>query len=306
MRKKAAAKPIRSRFPSNAIDPLSASQTPFFYMKKKFSTSGLAIPNLTIGLVFLTAAINGLDLLNGQVPSFSITMLAEGAWKGLLLFPFRIAGDALSLVLLLYLFWMFGRQLEDEIGDVRYNLYLLTGFLSVIAGTFFYPLNAAHVYLSVFLAVAHLAPDMQILLLFIIPVRLRWAAIIAVIAVLWPSIQIFLATGSPLPMLGPVVGLANYAAFFLLPTLIRRQRPRPASVRHIQQTLARKATIHRCAVCGITEKENPAMDFRYCVECEDREYCAEHLATHTHVRNAAEHPSDQGSSPDHPDSHTGS
>lgn len=285
---------------------MPASQTPYTDMRKKFRMAGLAIPNLTMSLVLLTATINALDLLRGGVPAFTISMLAQGGWWNALLFPFRIAGDWLTLALLLYMFWMFGRQLEMEIGDVRYNLYLLTGFVSAFVGTYFYPLSAAHVYLSVFLAVAHLAPDMQILLMFIIPVRLRWAAVIAVVVVLWPSLQILLTTGSPLPLLGPLVGLANYAIFFLLPTLLRRQRPRPASVRHIQQALAQKATIHRCTVCGLTEKDDPAMDFRYCVDCDDHEYCSKHLADHQHISATAAPPSAPGSVPDHPDSNTGS
>jgi hypothetical protein len=44
--------------------------------------------------------------------------------------------------------------------------------------------------------------------------------------------------------------------------------------------------MHRCAVCGITEKDNPDMEFRYCVECDggDYEYCMEHLKNHKHIK----------------------
>jgi Zn-dependent protease len=43
------------------------------------------------------------------------------------------------------------------------------------------------------------------------------------------------------------------------------------------------ATFHRCAVCGVTEIEDPRMDFRVCDECANgEEYCREHLHGHRH------------------------
>jgi hypothetical protein len=45
--------------------------------------------------------------------------------------------------------------------------------------------------------------------------------------------------------------------------------------------------MHRCTVCGITEKDDPQMDFRYCSTCEgDYEYCIEHLKNHEHVKKS--------------------
>jgi len=44
-------------------------------------------------------------------------------------------------------------------------------------------------------------------------------------------------------------------------------------------------SIHRCSVCGITEKDNPDMEFRFCSKCNGNyEYCMDHLYTHTHVQ----------------------
>jgi len=41
---------------------------------------------------------------------------------------------------------------------------------------------------------------------------------------------------------------------------------------------------HTCAVCGLTEKDDPKMDFRVCLECSDgQEYCRKHLPDHEHV-----------------------
>ena len=41
---------------------------------------------------------------------------------------------------------------------------------------------------------------------------------------------------------------------------------------------------HRCATCGITEVEDPAMEFRVCPDCSaGQEYCRAHLDAHPHV-----------------------
>ena len=50
--------------------------------------------------------------------------------------------------------------------------------------------------------------------------------------------------------------------------------------------LPKKSSVHKCKVCGITEKEDPKLDFRYCSWCEgDIEYCMNHLETHTHIKS---------------------
>lgn len=262
-------------------------------MRRKFRPSALAIQNLTLVLVVMTGLVNGLDLaLHRGVPIFTLPMLLGPDWWGVFLFPFRVADGWISLAILLYMLWIFGTQLEAEIGDLRYNLYILSGFVSVLLGTFFFPLTAVHVHLSIFLAIAHLAPDMEILLFFILPIRLRWAAVAAVAFALWPSLQLVFTSGSILPLFGPLIGLGNYVFFFLLPTLIQKNRPRPASVRRFQRAVTSKPTIHKCAVCGITEKDDPAMDFRYCIDCQDQEYCSRHLNDHVHTEKNTSAPTD--------------
>lgn len=50
------------------------------------------------------------------------------------------------------------------------------------------------------------------------------------------------------------------------------------------KTSVRSGPIHRCAVCGRTELDNPELEFRFCSKCySNYEYCSEHLYTHRHV-----------------------
>jgi len=50
-------------------------------------------------------------------------------------------------------------------------------------------------------------------------------------------------------------------------------------------TFREKSYFHKCTVCGVTEKDNPDMEFRYCMTCEGHyEYCMEHLKNHEHIK----------------------
>ena len=47
--------------------------------------------------------------------------------------------------------------------------------------------------------------------------------------------------------------------------------------------------MHRCAVCGRTEVDNPNLEFRYCSKCEGNyEYCQDHIFTHIHVKGKSD------------------
>ena len=42
--------------------------------------------------------------------------------------------------------------------------------------------------------------------------------------------------------------------------------------------------LHKCTVCGRTDKDFPDLEFRYCSKCDGAyEYCSEHLYTHKHI-----------------------
>jgi hypothetical protein len=44
------------------------------------------------------------------------------------------------------------------------------------------------------------------------------------------------------------------------------------------------AYYHRCTICGITDRTDPKMEFRYCSKCAGSCcYCMEHLRAHEHV-----------------------
>ena len=60
--------------------------------------------------------------------------------------------------------------------------------------------------------------------------------------------------------------------------------PRPGVTRTVKE-MERKGYLHKCAVCGITDADDPDMEFRYCSKCNGYYcYCSDHINNHTHIQ----------------------
>lgn len=87
------------------------------------------------------------------------------------------SGSPISMVFWLYLYWMIGSSLEDYWGGFNFNVYYFSGVIFAIIGGFI--TGYATVYclnLSLFLAMAAVNPNMQLLLFFFLPVKMKWLA----------------------------------------------------------------------------------------------------------------------------------
>lgn len=219
--------------------------------------------------------------------------------------------NLLFLVIQVNLFFLFGRSLERAWGTFRFNMYFFTGYLlNIIAALILYlsPLHATvyysgfqYIYWSMFLAFAVLNPDMQFLIYFVIPIKVKWLAILDALYLLYRIMSNFIDgfrfIWAGYPQYGAVylsiaaaiiVALANFLIYFFATRNYKRVSPRDI---HRRQSFKRKMqqqpgmSRHRCAVCGRTELDAPNLDFRYCSKCEGNyEYCSEHLFTHQHVK----------------------
>jgi hypothetical protein len=190
----------------------------------------------------------------------------------------------------LYFYLMIGRSLENQWGTFKFNIYYLLGAIGIIVsciitggvGTSYY-LN-----LSLFLAFSYLYPNFEVRLFFFLPVKMKYLAILYAIIV---GID-FLGGGLNTKLL-IVFSLINFLIFFGK-DIIFRIRNRGNSVKRrndfrnkilYYKDFQEKKSFHKCSVCGITEKDNKFMDFRYCSECDgDHEYCMDHLHNHEHIK----------------------
>lgn len=212
------------------------------------------------------------------------------------------------------LFFLFGRSLEQAWGSFRFNMYLLSGYLlNILAALILYlsPLHGSiynsgmeYIYLAMFFAFAVINPNMELLLMLILPIKVKWLAIIDGVymgyVVLSNLKNGFLLLMDPRPMsyqygliyisvaVAILVSFANFLIFFLSTRNYQRISPKNIKrKREFRQKTARPAGKfrHQCAICGRTNEDSPDLEFRFCSKCEGNyEYCSEHLFTHEHVK----------------------
>ncbi len=258
------------------------------------------MPNLTMALIAVSAGVTGYTISVDPRMGIVGPQVFQGEWWHLLIFPFRIADGWISLALYLYAFWIFGSALEAELGDAKYTLYIVIGLACELVGVLLLgtafsgmptSVHAGYVFLSVFFAAAFLGPQIEILLFFFIPIKIKWLALITAGVMLLGAARKAVELETLWPFVGPLLGSANFLPFFGYP-LIRRLRgkegiaPRVKAIIPLRMDIALgRAPLHKCAVCGKTEEGNPYLDFRYCVECDDLEYCEEHLNQHEHKKS---------------------
>jgi hypothetical protein len=181
-----------------------------------------------------------------------------------------------------YLFYFMGNTLESNWGTFRYNLYLAVGYFATVAAAFLapeFPANNGFLYGTVFLAFAYLYPDFTFYIFFLLPVKVKWLALLAWIGYGWAFIE-----GPWSNRFSVLAAVLNFLLFFGVDIW---QRMRYAHRRHKHQfkTRAGKTKVtHECRVCGISSAMAPKTAFRYCSQCAGQQcYCPDHIRSHEHV-----------------------
>lgn len=150
----------------------------------------ICIPNLISILVGAQILVYAVELFVNQYISLSLSLsrsalLMGQIWRVItfVFVPFS-GGGPLSVILGIYFTWFIGSALEKEWGDFRFNLYLLLGMVGAVAACLL--TGYADTYclsLSLLLAFAMLYPEVQVLLFFVIPVRVKYFGLFA--AAMW-------------------------------------------------------------------------------------------------------------------------
>jgi len=204
------------------------------------------------------------------------------------LFLNSYGGNPIFVLIELYFIYMIGSNLENYWGSFKFTFYYLFSVLLTIAVSLMTGVSisgARYIHLSLFFAFAAIAPDMQLLLFFIIPVKIKY---LSWLAWAYTAFEFVMARDWPLRL----VILASLAAYFIFfgPRIVRTVKLNRASYgnrrdfnRKITKAKIIKASFHKCEVCGITEHDSPDMEFRYCSKCEGNyEYCSQHIRDHIH------------------------
>jgi hypothetical protein len=254
-----------------------------------------AVPNVTLGLIILQAGAYVLTLPNpdalANVSLIPNRVLEGEVWRLVTFLVVPPTTYPIFAFFFWYLFYLMGTALENTWGAFRYNVYLLAGCLATVAASFLTPdVPASNAFLegSVFLAFAHLYPNFELYLFFLLRVKIKWLALIAWIGYFWVMVfgrfWGFGAGPTWSNRLMATASVLNFLLFFSTDIALRIKSGHWRMKQQARRIAERGKPRHVCAVCGITNLTHPHVDFRYCSKCEGaRAYCPEHLHDHEHV-----------------------
>ncbi len=152
-----------------------------YRLERKFGK--FAIQNLMLYIVIGMGVLFAFDFLfptlglqNYFVFSKAHIMRGE-IWRIISFIILPELGNIFVALISMYLYWMCGKQLEQNWGAFKFNIFYLTGFIgSVISGFITGYATNMYLNLSLFLAFALLFPDLKFLLFFIIPIKAKYIA----------------------------------------------------------------------------------------------------------------------------------
>ena len=272
---------------------------------------GFGIPNL---MLYIAVGQIIVWVLGSLFPSvfYLLTLYAPLVLRGQIwrLVTFVLipnSDNPFYLLLGCYFYFWIGQMLEREWGTAKFNLFYLCGVaLTAVYGmaaglltNYGYVLSFASIYyvnLSIFLIIATYYGEMQVLLFFVVPVKMKWMAIVDVVLVLLDAVPWF-RVGLWVMGLAFVPSIVNYFIFtwpvwsMKLGIVKRQADPQGINFKRARRQAERKAKepggyLHKCAVCGVTDAIEPDMEFRYCSKCDGYHcYCSNHINNHIHIRH---------------------
>lgn len=244
-------------------------------LEKRFSH--LAVSNVVmvfiVAQLFIYAAI-----ITGRLDLGSIVLapkaVVSGEWWRLLSFliaPPYVAQtlfQALFLAFFWYILWFTSQSLEAAWGVFRFNLYLLAAIFFAVAGAFVGQVispsgmvfvSTTFLYYCVFFAFATLHPNIQFLMFFVIPMKVKWLAWI----IFGGGVLYFLA----LPSMGQRIAFAApflcYVLFFKEALSQSLEAKKRRAKFEAERRDAAGAALHTCSKCGASDKTHPDREFRY-------------------------------------------
>ena len=268
-----------------------------------------AIPNLILWLLVGYAIGYTLMFISPEILNLMTLepyyILHGQVWR-LVTWVLMPPDSSLIFAIIMFMFYyQLGQSLERTWGTFRFNVYIFGGIIFTILGAFilygvwyamygvpavgmgaFFTTN--YINMSIFLAFAVCYPNMEVLLYFIIPIKMKWMAVVYGVLVVLSMVQ----SGWP-GRVAIFMSLLNFVVFYMSTRNYRSISPKEIHRRQAFKAQMRKATPrpgvtkHKCAICGRTEEDDPNLEFRFCSKCEGNyEYCQDHLFTHQHVHRS--------------------
>ncbi len=188
-------------------------------MERKFGK--YAIPNLItiivfgMGLVFLLdtffAANPNYDYYLSDLLYFDTDLILQGQiWRVITFLFLPESSSALWIIFTLYFDWLIGKSLENQWGSFRFNVFYFLGAIgSIIGGIITGWATNSYLNASLFLAFATLFPDFELMLFFILPVKVKYLGMISA-AILMYSLIVYPVSYK----VAILISLINFFLFF--------------------------------------------------------------------------------------------
>ena len=272
----------------------------------------LGIPDLMKYIVLANAAVFVLDLFTNSFFSnllfFHYNSIMHGqVWRLLtfILVPsiggagsvgFGLMTNVFFFAMTSFFYYSIGTTLERYMGSTKFTVFYALGvLLNMLLGLLTHAgVNMYYINMSMFFSFAVLYPDTRVLLYGIIPLKIKWLAWLDA-AFFAYDIFFYLRSGLPLLALMPIIGILNFFLFFggeLLDgakykkdVFTHKTSKQTINFKKAQKDIKqRKGYLHKCTVCGVTDADDPNMEFRYCSKCNGYYcYCMNHINNHAHV-----------------------
>ena len=178
-----------------------------------------AIKNLMTVIVFGTFGVWLFDYIIGMRAGVRISnylyfnraaILHGQVWRVVTFIFVPPTTSPIYLFLSLYFYWWVGNSLESEWGAFKFNVFYICGVLGSVAFGFITGYaTAEYLNMSLFLAFAILYPEHQVLVFYLVPIKMKWLALVD-----FALLLLFFIFGNWAVRIALLVAFANVALFF--------------------------------------------------------------------------------------------
>ncbi len=187
----------------------------------------------------------------------------------------------LLMFIVIRISFLISDALESAWGVFRTSMFLYVGILGLLLGNvLFLGLlwgTGVYIFASAFFAFATLYPRVEFLLMFVLPVQVRFFAIIGAVLIFARMADLFIGG----VVIAPVFYMLVFINYFLwagLPALKGRRTLIKAAKRRRKFETAKQPAgeaFHECVICTRTDQSHPGLEFR--ISADGKEYCLDHL-----------------------------
>lgn len=164
----------------------------FYKFKQKFGRFAVQNLSLYVTIIFaigflLLRTSAGIDLYSRYLAFYPYQVLHGQIWRILtaIFYPPANTSNLLLGALSIFIYYNFASTIERSMGSFEFNVYFFGSILIGELGTVVYylitknnmPFLPVYTHFSVFMAFAILYSEAQVLLFFIIPLKVKWVAI---------------------------------------------------------------------------------------------------------------------------------